>query len=100
MYVSSKKAQAFYNVSPQTLRHWANTGKIKIKKTTGGHNRFFIPKETRKNKYKEIIYARVSSKKQESDLKKQIQFLKNKYPQFTVIKDIGSGINFNRKGLR
>jgi predicted site-specific integrase-resolvase len=26
--------------------------------------------------------------------------MKNLYPSYTIVKDIGSGINFNRKGLR
>lgn len=45
------------------------------------------------------IYARVSSTKQRDDLKRQIECLKKAYPGYDVISDIGSGINFKRKGL-
>lgn len=31
---------------------------------------------------------------------RQINYMKNLYPSYTIVKDIGSGINFNRKGLR
>ena len=49
------------------------------------------------------IYARVSSKKQLEDLHRQVEFLqsrKPKYVNYTVITDVGSGINFKRKGLK
>ena len=47
-----------------------------------------------------IIYARVSSLGQKNDLERQILSLKNKFPDYKLIKDIGSGMNMNRKGLR
>ncbi|WP_202985576.1 IS607 family transposase [Thiospirillum jenense] len=47
-----------------------------------------------------IIYCRVSSFKQRDDLDRQVQFLRNQYPQAEIIKDIGSGLNFKRKGLK
>jgi predicted site-specific integrase-resolvase len=41
----------------------------------------------------------VSSSKQREDLDRQEAFLRDKYPTHTVIKDIGSGLNYKRKGL-
>jgi hypothetical protein len=38
-------------------------------------------------------------KKHEDDLKRQVKFLQELYPKYKVITDIGSGINFNRKGF-
>lgn len=52
------------------------------------------------NTEKKIIYARVSSQKQKGDLSRQIEFLRTKYPDYQVISDIGSGINFERKGFK
>ena len=49
---------------------------------------------------KKIIYARVSSAKQSADLKRQVKYLQSKYPDYELITDIGSGINFKRKGLK
>lgn len=55
------------------------------------------PSSEQKQSY---IYARVSSKKQEKDLERQVQLLRARYPSYPVITDIGSGINFKRSGLR
>jgi predicted site-specific integrase-resolvase len=55
-----------------------------------------------KNTKQNYIYTRVSSKKQSDDLSRQIEFIKNKRPEYSSyisISDIASGINFKRKGL-
>ena len=46
-----------------------------------------------------IIYARVSTRKQIPHLQTQIDILQQKYPEHMIIKDVGSGLNFKRKGL-
>jgi predicted site-specific integrase-resolvase len=103
MYVTPKKASEHFNVTDQALRKWANEGVIKYYTTKGGHRRYFIgdpnslPNEPERRK---IIYARVSSRKQERDLSRQIESLQNRFPDYEVITDIGSGINFRRKGFR
>jgi predicted site-specific integrase-resolvase len=55
-------------------------------------------KET-KNK-RNISYCRVSSNKQKEDLERQIEYMKEKYPENEIISDIGSGLNYERKGLK
>ena len=97
-YVSSKEAQSHYKVCGQTLTDWADKGTISFIKTSGGHRRYGIAKS--KAGAKSIVYARVSSKKQESNLENQIKYLKERYPDLEVISDIGSGINFKRPGFR
>jgi predicted site-specific integrase-resolvase len=52
-----------------------------------------------KTNKKQICYCRDSSRKQKEDLKRQIEYMENKYPTFEIISDIGSGLNFKRKGL-
>jgi predicted site-specific integrase-resolvase len=52
------------------------------------------------NKKKRIAYVRVSTHGQRDDLKRQIKYMKEYYPNHIIVEDIGSGINFNRKGLR
>jgi predicted site-specific integrase-resolvase len=101
MYVSSKQAQEHYNVTEQTLRVWANKNNIKYTKTKGGHRRYYI-EDTQEPTFNPInvIYARVSSRKQRGDLDRQSSFLQRKYPEYQLITDIGSGINFNRKGFK
>ena len=101
--VKPPEAAKHYNVSISTLRRWARNGKIKYEETEGGHYRYYITtdetiKDTAEQELSEyIIYARVSSKKQQPDLIRQIKFLRKKYPGYT---DIGSGINFKRKGFQ
>ena len=97
-YISSKQAQKHFKVSEQTLRDWANKGTIEYTRTEGGHRRYKL-KEINKNKLK-IVYARVSSKKHENDLQRQIGRLREEYPDYKIISDIGSGINFKRKGFK
>ena len=52
---------------------------------------------------KTIGYCRVSSHKQKDDLERQIDNVKTymyaKGYQFEIITDVGSGINYNKKGL-
>ena len=97
-YVSSKEARKYYKVSEETLRRWANKGKIKYELTEGGHRRYQIfPK---KKVGLKIIYARVSSRKQKEDLERQIKHLQEKFPGYKVIKDVASGLNFERKGIQ
>ena len=47
-----------------------------------------------------ICYCRVSSSKQKEDLKRQIEYMQQKYPTFELISDVGSGLNMNREGLK
>ena len=91
-YVSPAEASEFYQVTEETLRDWSKKGSIDFIKTKGGHRRYKIDT----NDGKRIIYARVSSKKQEGDLKRQITYLKKRYPDYEVVSDIGSGLNFKR----
>lgn len=91
-------------VTQQTLLQWANDGKLQVQKTQGGHRRYVYANltnasEARSNEKKQFIYARVSSAKQHKDLQRQIALLQTNYPTFEVIQDIGSGINFRRRGL-
>ena len=45
-----------------------------------------------------VCYCRVSSPKPRDDLERQIEFMREKHPQAEIIKDLGSGLNFKRKG--
>jgi predicted site-specific integrase-resolvase len=50
-------------------------------------------------KRRRIIYARVDSYSQKEDLKKQIKFLQEMFKNHEIIKDIGSGLSYRRKGF-
>ena len=60
-------------------------------------------RKTKKN-LNVVGYARVSSKKQSDDLERQINnlntYISSKYDSFDIITDIGSGINYNKPGLK
>jgi excisionase family DNA binding protein len=98
-----KELAKLFGVTTQTLQDWERNGKIKAVRTEGGHRRYIYAGATThcgddepKKKY---IYARVSSLKQHEDLQRQTVALQTIYPNFEVIQDIGSGINFKRRGL-
>lgn len=101
--VSVKEASSIFGVSTNTVRRWCDNGSIESKRTPGNQRCIFIPSdgsfkspdETKSN----FIYVRVSSKKQQDDMERQLDFLKSKYPDHLVVKDIGSGLNYKRKGL-
>ena len=108
-FVKPKEALKHYKVTYTTLHVWRNSGKLKVCKTPGGYYLYWIEEYNQdisrkvsevKLEPQSIIYARVSSKKQESELTHQIKFLQDAYPTFRRISDIGSGINYKRKGLQ
>lgn len=96
-YINTKAACSRLGVHPNTLRNWDKEGKIKTIRTPGG-NRLYDLSSISQERTK-IIYARVSSNGQKPDLEKQISYLRTRYPEYDLIQDIGSGLNFKRKGL-
>lgn len=96
----------------QTLRNWDKKNILKPSHVTQGGTRYysqeqlnhFLGLKSEKQTNKKIIgYCRVSSHKQKDDLERQINNVKTymyaKGYQFEIITDIGSGINYNKKGL-
>lgn len=58
-------------------------------------------KELKESKKQNFLYTRVSTKKQLDDLSRQIDYIRRpEYTDYILISDIGSGINFKRKGLQ
>lgn len=100
MFVRPKYASEYYKVSKETLRIRAITGEIEFITTPRGHHRYkIIPQYSSQRNREKIIYARVSSSRQKKDLVKQIKFIQQRFPKYTIIQDIGSGFNFERKGF-
>lgn len=84
MKVRLTQAAKQLGVHPDTLRRWANAGKMKIARTTPGGQRLFDLNEISqvvKSPSNRILiqdkatvaYARVSSHDQKEDLKRQIE---------------------------
>ena len=92
-------------VSKDTLRRWEREGKITSLRTPGGHRRYEIL-DINKNKEEKysIAYARVSTHGQKADLERQKQMLElycsSKGYKYELIEDIGSGLNYNKTGLK
>lgn len=97
-------------VSQDTLRRWERAGKISVERTARGHRRFDLSKlfgknlESAKSKQRTIAYARVSSHDQKNDLDRQAQVLENFCSSngwtYEIIEDLGSGLNFEKRGLK
>lgn len=97
-YLTPKEACKHYKVSIGTLRIWDSEKKIESVRTKGGHRRYIVEEDETKGR--RICYCRVSTKEQKKDLERQVEFFRINYPDHEIIKDIGSGINFNRKGFQ
>ena len=99
-----------YGMCADTLRGWANSGKVRSVKSAGGKH-FYLNADVHKLMHggeeaaskaekEKIIYARVSSPAQRGDLQRQSDDLRTKYPNHVLVTDIASGINFQRRGLK
>ena len=91
------------SVSVDTVRRWEREGKIKSVRTDGGHRRYRLEDFIEQRAGKTLAYARVSSHDQKSDLDRQDAFLSgyclSNGWEFEVIRDLGSGMNYRKKGL-
>lgn len=122
-FIKGNKASEILGVHQRTLYQWEEKGWIETKRTKGGMRLYNVDKYLReekekndnnihvddcdeldkickKNKKISINYVRVSSAGQKDDLLRQEKMIKKEYPNNVTIKDIGSGINMNRRGLR
>ncbi len=114
-FVSIGEAEAFTGMGQAALQRLYQEGVLKGYTTPFGARRFSTESlqefcsisdtaQTDKLAKVNYLYARVSSKKQSDDLGRQVKFLQDwavdKELTYVVIEDIGSGINFKRKGLQ
>jgi predicted site-specific integrase-resolvase len=119
-YQKIGESSKLLGVSKSTLRIWADEKTIDTIRTPGGQRLYnvdsFIGKATTTKNKKAvkprttILYSRVSSVKQKDDLARQKTFIRDtffdKYPEqktnigaIQEVTDVGSGINFKRRGL-
>lgn len=117
-YETYTRVKEIYNVSPETVRNWAKRGQIRYKCVQNATRKTWLfdidsigeylqantdeverQEEERGNKPTRIIYTRVSSDKQSADLERQQELLSIAFPDTEIISDIGSGLNFHRKGF-
>jgi len=101
-------------ISYQTFKRWVREGRIMVVRTPTGRIRVpysvvehMLKGQTREGEVREVgavIYARVSSSDQRSDLERQVQYLTQYcsakgYRVVDVLSDVASGLNTGRKGL-
>ena len=111
-YYSIGEFSKLIGKTSQTLRNWDKDNVLKPHHTTESGYRYYSQEQLnhflglmpdRQLNKKVIGYCRVSFNKQKYDLERQIENVKTymiaKGHSFEVITDIGSGINYNNKGL-
>lgn len=104
------EASKILGVSISTLRRWEQTGKLVPSRTEYNHRRYDLdqlvgaPQTMPDDQRLTIAYARVSSHDQKADLERQSKVLElfcaSHGWDFQIITDLGSGINYHKKGLK
>ena len=106
-WITTKKTTELLSITTKTLRIWDQESKIRTIRTPSNQRRYnlsdiqyIINGYNNTTKKEKICYCRVSSKKQMDDLERQKDFFRSRYPEHILVTDIGSGINWKRKGLK
>ena len=103
--LTPQEAATLLGVTVRTLHRWELDGKIKSTRTAGGHRRYDISDliSNKSGSQLTVGYARVSSHDQKDDLTRQVLVLESYCAKhgwgFEVIQDLGSGMNYKKKGL-
>ena len=105
MLVPLRKAVKLTGLCPNTLRKYADNGTIKATKPNGKTRLFDVTDlynlaGVSDDNASVVCYCRVSSQKQKNDLARQVACMREKFKNAEIVKDIGSGLNFKRKGLQ
>ena len=109
-YYSIHEFSKLISRTPQTLRNWDLSGKLKPHHTGANGYRYYSHQQLNEllgiidTQRKVIGYCRVSSNKQKDDLIRQVEnmdkYLSSLSCEYEIIQDIGSGINYSKKGLK
>jgi excisionase family DNA binding protein len=103
--LTPQEAATLLGVTVRTLHRWELDGKIRSTRTAGGHRRYDITEliSNKSDSQLTVGYARVSSHDQKNDLTRQVLVLESYCAKhgwgFEVIQDLGSGMNYKKKGL-
>ena len=100
-YLPSREAARILGLHPNTLRKYADEGRIPHIRTASGQRRYDVDSYLGRSAQRAVVcYCRVSSPGQRDDLESQVQFMRERYPEAEIVKDVGSALNYKRKGLR
>lgn len=107
-FIKISEAAKILGVSIQTLRRWEANGHLIPHRKSEGKTRYYdLDQLIGKKVFEEqltLAYARVSSHDQKDDLKRQANVLADYCTKqgwnFQLIQDLGSGMNYQKKGLK
>ena len=107
-FIKVGEAAKLLGVTVQTLRRWEKTGQLLPHKKTVGGTRYYDMELLLGVSKKEVsltfAYARVSSHDQKNDLETQKALLAAYCSaqgwSYEIISDLGSGMNYKKKGLK
>lgn len=102
------EAARILGASVQTLRRWETDGTLIPDRKSNGGTRYYSEVQIFNKKTTEqegtLAYARVSSHDQKTDLQTQVDLLTHfcaaRGWKYEVISDLGSGMNYKKKGLK
>lgn len=111
LLLPGRKAAAALGVCQATLRQLADSGQIPSVRLPSGQRRYEISQiavaekppgdaDRHKGERRKFCYCRVSRTHQKADLQRQVEHMRERFPDHEIVTDIGSGINFKRKGLQ
>lgn len=101
------EASRLLGISPGTLRKWELSGEITPARKSKGGTRYYAIEDLaglNTSELPTLAYARVSSHDQKADLDRQHAMLEAycaaKGWRSEIIRDLGSGMNYSKKGLK
>lgn len=114
MYIKIGEVARQCGVTTQAVRKWEQSGLLIPAKVLQTGTRYytqeqvdeFLGNRTKKESDTRITigYCRVSSHSQKDDLERQIDlvdtYIRYRWDNYEIIQDIGSGINYEKKGLK
>lgn len=115
VFIRPAEIKKRFSISATSLRKWGDSGVIPIVRYGNSKKRLYSTRAIEQHfgatctatrigprplQQEKIIYARVSSRHQHKDLRRQIEDLRRDYPDHELVSDIASGLHFKRKGLR
>ena len=109
--LSLSKASKMLGVTTTTIRVWDNAGKVRSVRSVGGHRRIPLDEVYRlqhrtlaDDRTITVCYCRCSTQKQTENLERQVgrvlEHCSANGWKFELFKDIGSGLNDNRKQFK
>jgi len=115
-YKGGKETAEILGVHQRTLYLWEKKGLIETIRTPGNKRLYNVNKFIEEKKCKNMVcenldeldkmnkinicYVRVSSTNQKDDMERQKKLMIEKYPNHTIIEEIGSGLNLNKRGIK